>query len=473
MTISQPPAAPVQKVGTGAEAKAAPAATETKAAPAAAKTTPAAAEAKTPASAAKAAPTPAEAKAPPAVAKTTPSPAVAKAPPAPAPAPTTAKAAPAASAAPLTPLEPPKLRLRHRLMLLSFVLVVLLPGIVGMSYLFLRAADQYHSRAAFSVRSESFSGALTTLAAFTQIGQTSAPESAVLYDYIRSQELMQQVDARLDLRHIFNLHPRDVVFSLGDEATTEDMLDYWQRMVRVTLDSNTNILNIEVHAFRPEDAVAISQAVIDNSADLVNQLSAIARDDTMRAASEDLTEAQDRMRDLSGQIRAFRDQNSIIDPAQGVQGQMGVLGALQGQLASALIEKETLLPQASGQNDPRLTVVDRKIAAIRNQIAEERARVREPDGDEQSMSTVIGQYEGLLVDLEFARTAYTAAMAAMEQARAEARRQSRYVAVHINPTLAQESLYPRRWILSGLLFLGLFAGWAVMALAYYNMRDRG
>lgn len=414
MTISQPPAAPVQKVG--AEAKAAPPAT-----------------------------------------------------------PVVARAAPAvpAAAAPLTPLEPPKLRLRHRLMLLSFLLVVLMPGIIGMTYLFLRAADQYHSRSAFSVRSESFSGALTTLAAFTQIGQTSAPESAVLYDYIRSQALMEKVDARLDLRRIFNLHPGDVVFSLGDDATTEDMLDYWQSMVRVTLDSNTNILNLEVHAFRPEDAVAISQAVIDNSAELVNHLSAIARNDTMRAASEDMAGAQDRLRDLSGQIREFRDANSIIDPAQGVQGQMGVLGALQGQLASALIEKETLLPQASGQSDPRLTVVDRKIAAIRNQIAEERARVREPDGDEQSMSTVIGQYEGLLVDLEFARTAYTAAMAAMEQARAEARRQSRYVAVHINPTLAQESLYPQRWTLSGLLFLGLFAAWAVMALAYYNMRDRG
>lgn len=391
----------------------------------------------------------------------------------PAPAqPKPAEAKPVIGSAALTPLEPPKLRLRHRLLMASFVAIVAVPSLIAALYLFLFAANQYHSRSAFSVRSENYSGALTALSAFTQIGSTSAPESAVLYDYIRSQELMQLVDAKVDLRRMFNETPRDFVFSLGSDATTEDMLAYWQSMVQVTLDQNTSILTLEVHAFRPEDAVAISQQVIENSAGLINTLSAIARDDTLAAAAEDLTEAQDRLRETSRQIRAFREENSIIDPSQDVVGQMGILGALQTQLASALVERETILPQISAEDDPRLSVVDRKIAAIRKQIAEERARVREPEGGDQALSAVIGQYEGLRVEEEFARSAYTAAMAALEQARAEARRQSKYVAVHVNPTLAQDSLYPRRALLSGLVFLGLFAAWAVMALAYYNMRDR-
>lgn len=376
-------------------------------------------------------------------------------------------------AAPLTPLEPPKLRLRHRIMLLSFLGFVALPALLGTLYLYIFAADQYHSRSAFSVRSENFSGALTTLAAFTQIGSDSTPESAILYDYIRSQEMMEKVDAKLDLRKIFDLHPTDVVFSLSPDATTEEMLRYWRRMVQVSLDSSTNILSLEVHAFRPEDAVAVSQAVIEGSAQLVNKLSSIAREDTQHAAKEDLAEAQDRLRDLSAQVRDFRDKNKIIDPTQDVQGQMTVLGALQSSLASALIDKETILPQSQGQNDPRVTVIDRKIAAIRSQIADERARVGTSENGQDAMSQVMGQYEGLLVNVEFARTAYTAALAALESAKAESRRQSRYVAVHINPTLAQESLFPQRGLLAGLLFFGLFAAWAVGALVYYNVRDRG
>ena len=63
---------------------------------------------------------------------------------------------------------------------------------------------------------------------------------------------------------------------------------------------------------------------------------------------------------------------------------------------------------------------------------------------------MVGDYEALQVDLEFASTAYTQALAGLAAARAEARRQSRYLAPHVAPTLAEESLYPRRALLSGL-----------------------
>jgi capsular polysaccharide transport system permease protein len=387
--------------------------------------------------------------------------------------PATAKPVPSASIGEaLQPLALPKLQRRHRLLIASFALIVAIPSLIAALYLMIFAANQYHSRAAFSVRSENFSGTLSALSAFTQIGSTSAPESAILYDYIRSQELMEQVDAKVDLTRIFNRAGLDFYFRLGRHPTSEEMLRYWQSMIQVTLDQTTSILTLEVHAFTPEDAVAIAQQIIENSSGLVNRLSAIAREDTLAASAEDLAEAQDRLREASRQIRVFREENSIIDPSQDVMGQMGLLGALQSQLASVLVEKETILPQVSSDRDPRLSVIDRKIAAIRNQIAEERARVREPEGGNQALSAVIGQYEALRVEEEFARTTYTAAMAALEAARAEARRQSRYLAVHINPTLADDSLYPRRALLAALVFLGLFAAWSVMVLAYYNMRDR-
>ncbi len=85
---------------------------------------------------------------------------------------------------------------------------------------------------------------------------------------------------------------------------------------------------------------------------------------------------------------------------------------------------------------------------------------------------MIGEYEELLVDLEFSQTAYTAALIAEEQARAEARRKSRYLAIHIPPTLSQAPQYPQRFVLSALAGVFLFALWAVLALIGYNIRDR-
>ena len=40
------------------------------------------------------------------------------------------------------------------------------------------------------------------------------------------------------------------------------------------------------------------------------------------------------------------------------------------------------------------------------------------------------------------------------------------------PTLAQSSIQPRRFLLTALVALFLFLGWAVLALIYYSVRDR-
>jgi capsular polysaccharide transport system permease protein len=57
-------------------------------------------------------------------------------------------------------------------------------------------------------------------------------------------------------------------------------------------------------------------------------------------------------------------------------------------------------------------------------------------------------------------------------ARTNAARQSRYLAVYIQPTLPQSAEFPRRETIIAFAFLFLTLGWAIMALIYYSIRDR-
>lgn len=361
---------------------------------------------------------------------------------------------------------------RHWVILLTFVLGVALPGAAGIAYMFARAADQYESRTAFSVKAETSSGGLGALQAFTQISTSSVPDSAILYDFIQSRALLDKVDADLDLAVMFSRAADDIVFSLGKQATAEEKLDYWQRMVRVSLDTRSNILTLDVRAFTPEDAVAISEAAIRHSTVLINELSAIAQEDATRFALEDLAKAEAQLKELRLAIRRFRTENQIIDPTSAVTTQSGVISELQSQLAESLVERATLGLTARPE-DWRLDALDNRIKAIRSQIAAERSAIGEAAGTGAALTEVIGQYEELLVDLEFAQNAYTAALAEVEKATADARRQSRYLAVHIEPQPAEEALYPQRLVYSLLLVAGLLAIWSLFVLVYYNIRDRG
>ena len=93
--------------------------------------------------------------------------------------------------------------------------------------------------------------------------------------------------------------------------------------------------------------------------------------------------------------------------------------------------------------DQRVVQADRRIDAIYRRIEAERNGDGERRGARAPLPDVVGDYEALRVDLQIASTAYTHSLAGLVAAEAEAQRQSRYLAPHIQPTMAQESLYPR------------------------------
>jgi len=150
-----------------------------------------------------------------------------------------------------------------------------------------------------------------------------------------------------------------------------------------------------------------------------------------------------------------------------------VLNNLQAQLADTLVELD-LLREVARPNDPRIAQAERRIEVIEKRIVEERRKFGEggqgPGGGDYA--TLVAEFERLSVDREFAEQSYRGALAAYDAALAEAQRQSRYLAAHIQPTRAERSDFPRRWTLLGLTGFFLLMTWAIGVLIYYSVRDR-
>ena len=369
---------------------------------------------------------------------------------------------------------PARWRPRHWILAISFLLLVLIPGALGVAYLYTKAADQYHSTVGFSVHTEESSNPLDFLGAFTQSGGNSASDADILYEYIRSQQLVEEIASELDLVAIYNRAKDDPVFTLGQDPTIEDLHWYWEWMVSVAYDGGTGIIEVEARAFTPEDAHAIADAIVRRSTALINALSQEARQDAIRFAKRDLAEAEERLRAVRRKLRAFRDVEQIIDPTADVEQRMGLLTALEGQLAEALVSRDVLLGYAAPQ-DSRVRKLEDQIAAIEKRIENEKAKLGSGNGENaaeaERMAEVVGTYEELVMDREFAQQAYAAVLASYEEARTEARRQNRYLATHVGPTRAQESLFPKRWLLGLALVLFLLMSWIIIVLIIFNVRD--
>ncbi|MGH1421178.1 MAG: capsule biosynthesis protein [Hyphomonas sp.] len=367
-----------------------------------------------------------------------------------------------------------RLKRRHGLVILSFLCFVLLPAALTAWYLWTRAADQYASRVGFSVRTEEAGSAIESIVGIAQLSGSSSSDTDILYEYLQSQELVQEVDEALDLQTIWAKADPDVdpIFAYDPAGTIEDLLRHWQRKVKVYYDSGTGLIDIRVLTFDPEDSRIINALIYEKSSLMINKLSAIAREDAVSYARDELQQAEDRLKAARLALLSFRNRTQIIDPTIQTQTQSGLIGALETQLADAQINR-ALLQDTTQAGDPRVVEVERRIKVIEEQIAKERAKLGLSNAQaDTSVATMVGEFEALSVELEFAQQAYTATRVAFDTARNDARRQSRYLAAHVAPTKAEKAEYPEREILFVLITLFLFLGWAVSVLMAYALRDR-
>ncbi|GAA6210070.1 sugar transporter [Cognatishimia sp. WU-CL00825] len=360
------------------------------------------------------------------------------------------------------------------MVILSFLCFVLLPAALTAWYLWTRAADQYASRVGFSVRTEEAGSAIESIVGIAQLSGSSSSDTDILYEYLQSQELVQEVDDALDLQTIWAKADPDIdpIFAYDPTGTIEDLLRHWQRKVKVYYDSGTGLIDIRVLTFDPEDSRVINELIYEKSSLMINKLSAIAREDAVSYARDELAQAEDRLKAARLALLSFRNRTQIIDPTIQTQTQSGLIGALETQLADAQINR-ALLQETTQAGDPRVVEVERRIRVIQDQIAKERAKLGLSNAQaDTSVATMVGEFEALSVELEFAQQAYTATRVAFDTARNDARRQSRYLAAHVAPTKAEKAEYPEREILFVLITLFLFLGWAVSVLMAYALRDR-
>lgn len=362
-------------------------------------------------------------------------------------------------------------RSRHRGLMLSFVLGVILPTIVSAFYLFAIAQDQFASTVGFSVQRNDAGSAMDLLGGLTKLSGTNAPDHLILYKYIQSRDMIRAVEKEVNLAAAF-VRSGDPFFSLDADATIEEREKHWRRMVKVFLDSSSGLIEIQVRAFSADTAQAIAVAIQTESARLLNELSDIAKNDATRYARDELDLTTKRLRETQEALTDFRTRNQIVDPTTDFQGRLGLLNSLLSQQAAALIELD-LLDGAGAGSDPRRELAQRRINVIGQRIEAERQRISQSDGEgKEPYADLVSEYERLKLEQDFAQRAYVASLATYDAALADASRASRYLATYLPPTLAEKSEYPQRIVSTALVFGGIFILWSILVLTYYSIRDR-
>ncbi len=355
----------------------------------------------------------------------------------------------------------------RRTALLSFLLLVVAPFLMASWYWLAVASDRYLGGAGFVVRSMTDNAGGDMLGSLTGlIGSTgTTSDTGIVLRFLESRDLVERVMEDVDLRAAFGASSIDPLYRLRPvDAPIEELRDYWRSRLSITHDATTGLVNFNIEAFTPEDALAIASSVLKHVNDLVNRVSAEARREVLRASEAELERAEARLREAAAAQRRFREENRELNPLASAGEQTLHVAGIEERLSDTR-RRIAMLERQIEDGSPQLTALRHEEASLVEELASIRARSGEK-------AELVEEFEAIELEKHLAQEAYASTLASLEAARVRADSAQRYLAVFHEPQLAQSPELPRRWINIALSLVALLAIWSIAALITRHISDR-
>lgn len=360
---------------------------------------------------------------------------------------------------------------------IAFFLCVIVPTILAAIYYGYIASNQYVAEFRFSVQdavsgSSSTTSALSGLAALTGSASSSSTTNYIVVDYLKSREAAEELQKRINIISLYSKPGIDWWNRFDASKPMEKFATYWDGKVSATFDQVTGIASASIRAFSPQDALLISQTLVKLSEELVNRIANRSATDAVRFAQREVERAEERLKSDRAKLAAYRSRVGVIDPTTSVSASNATL--VQNQRAT-LSQLETQLDALTRQNlSPNAPVVmslKNQIKATKEQLARTEADVgRGLNGT--ALSKIVGEYEQLNLEIQFASAAVTSTRQALDQARANAANQHLYITPYVQPSLPESSTYPNRFTSTLTVGLLAFGAWLIGLLLVRSIRER-
>lgn len=323
--------------------------------------------------------------------------------------------------------------------------LVIAPMAIAVAYFGFLAADRYVSSAQVVVRQEG-NNANAQLPGLSLLlnGNNPASREETLYlrEYITSNDMMQLLENRLHWVEAYRQQRKDIFFRLKENASREEILEYYQRMVFARYDETNGLLRVEVQAFTPQMSELMLKTILEASEHFVNEVSHSIAREQMSFATTELAGARKNYSQRKEQLLRFQNDNKVLDGKSSAQGRAEIITALESEyskqqaIATEMLYK--LRPDA-----PQVKQQKQRVNAIREQLnTEKRLLVSAPEGDQANV--VASRYQQLVLDAGIAEETYKTAVSALDNARVEASKKIRTLVTVVSPNTPEMALYPQR-----------------------------
>ena len=349
-------------------------------------------------------------------------------------------------------------RRKMSLLMARLFFFVTLPTMIAAYYYYVVATPLYSSRTEFVIQQSepAAQAGLGSLFGGTQFA--TSQDSIAVQGYLQSPEAMGRLNEDQGFRAHYSDPSVDPIQRLAPDASNSAAYKLYKRNVIISYDPTEGIIKMEVSATDPESSVAFSKALINYAEEQVDRLTQRLREDQMEGALESFGDAESKMQASQLRTVELQEKYKILSSEVEVGLITGQIGGLESQLTQ---DRLSLAQMESNQtpNVARMDPLKRRIATLESEIALLRAKLTEDGVDGLSLAKVQSELLVAQADVTTRQLMLAQSLQAMESARIEASRQTRYLSISVNPVVPDEASYPRAFentLVVLLIFLGIY-----------------
>lgn len=353
---------------------------------------------------------------------------------------------------------------RHRLLGIASVLIFLVT-----LYWSLIASDRYVSKACLVIDRTDLSNGDTMDFASILGGGKGSHDLHLMQEYLLSVDMLEKLDARLDLRAHYSDSKRDFISRMWfKNSSLEWFHKHYLSRISIQVDDMISVLRIDAQAYTPEMAYSIASLLVEEGERFMNEMAHRLAREQVAFLEKEVSQMNDRL--LSARKAALDYQNAkgLLSPEATAASFTAIISGLESRLSDLKARRKAMLGYLNPKV-PAIAQVNLEIAALEKQLTEERARLASPQG--QTLNVAVEEYQRLQMDATFAQDLYRAALVALEKGRVEATRTLKKVSILQTPTRPEYPLEPRRIYNIVVFFLSTFVVTGILYLLAAIVRD--
>ncbi|MGF1721662.1 lipopolysaccharide biosynthesis protein [Vibrio kyushuensis] len=354
-----------------------------------------------------------------------------------------------------------------------FVALVVLPSLLFTAYQVFWASERYQSQAQVIVQQPDGMATMdASMALLTGLGvsNTGVSDTELVKAYIYSNDMLQYLDTKLDLRGHYSQGSIDFFSGMAEDESKEKFLEFYQKHLEVYIDNKSQVVHIYSQAFESEVAHLLTQTIVDRAEWFINSIGHQLAEAQLEFIKNEHQIVEDKLESAQKKLLQFQQRYNLLDPmAEGLAMQQ-ITYTLEGQITAKEAELKGL-NNIMSPIAPQVVRVKNELSALKTQLKRERSKLSEENGIDIPVSEILANFTDLKIKMELALQAYTSSQVSLEKSRIEAYRQLKYLVVVESATMPEENQYPKVFYNVSLFILLSAITFAIGRIIYLVIRE--